>query len=408
MSDQAFSRSEDLLFGSGELFFLRDNDDKGWKHLGNADDFIITTSIDAIDKHGSMNKKRELQARATTAIDVIAYATLTEYDYKNLALALFGDFDFKHQLGRLVTNQVYSVSEVPGLITIINEESKRYYGISDVTVAPRASTAAGVYWSDARNFGDITTVDNYRDTFTIYNMGGTIKIDMASAIITSQYNIYVTITKAPDAPGDLLGMEAQIFDGNSNSILYKTFTSGLSEIIILENGVEITFTLDGSHTFSPTSLVVEKGIKAIAVPMLDNFLEDIDYVADMQSCRAGIIKIPRSSRIKPGDEVVISCSVPDKDLCVISGGSSKEITGQLLFVPDANAGPNYVVEIWKVYAYPEGDLTGLITSDNFGTYKLAFKIQTDYEHHPEAPYYSMTLVDHGTAEILAGEYNPNY
>ena len=90
MANQAFGRTEDLLFGSGELYISLNDDEDGWKHLGNVDEFVITTTVDSLEKNSSMNTKRELQSKTTTALSVTAEATLTEYDYKNVAMALFG------------------------------------------------------------------------------------------------------------------------------------------------------------------------------------------------------------------------------------------------------------------------------------------------------------------------------
>lgn len=400
---------EDLLIGGGELYFLFDDDDDGWKHLGNAEDFTITTTLDSIEKYGSMNKKRELQARNTTQASVTATATLNEYDVKNLASALFGEFDKKHQVGRIVTDQVYTVNTVPGLITVIDEDYKRYYGISEVVVAPRTSLLEGVYWLDSKTFGDISTVDNYHDTVIVNSMGGVIKIDRANTNIAQKFDIWVCVEKAPDAPGDLLGMKVQIFETIGGGAVYKTFeNSALSETIILGSGIEVTFTLTGSSTFSQMGLSPTNGIRAVAVPQAVEYIKDLDYVVNDQSCRAGIIKIPPGSRIQPGDEVVVSCIVPDRNLDIIAGGSRKEHTGQLLFVADNAAGPNYVIEGWRVHIKPEGDLTGLISSGDFGSYRLEFMFLTDYEYHPGSPYYQVTLVDYGSLGLGNNTYNPKY
>ena len=408
MSNQAFSRAEDLLFGSGELYFLFDDDiDNGWKHLGNVDEFIITTELESIDKNSSFNKKRELQARTTTQLSVSASATLTEYDVKNLSSALFGDVDSKHQIGRIVTDQVYSIPLVPGLITVIDENSKRYYDISDVKLSPRSSLGSGVYWTDAKAFGTISTVTTYHDTFISNAMGGTITISSGSATITTRKDIWVCIEKAPTNAGDLLGMRVQIYEAPGNTMYKDYTTSMLSDTITLGSGIEITFTLTGTSTFSPMGLAVQSGIKAVVVPPTAGYIENIDYIADRQSCRAGIIKIPEGSRIVGGDEVVVSCIVPDRELQFVTAGTKEKNTGQLLYVADNNCGPNFVIEAWKVIFEPEGDLTGLISSGDFGSYKVNFTFLTDYEGHPGSPYYTVTLIDNGIAEVGDGSiYDP--
>ena len=98
------------MFGSGELYISLNDDEDGWKHLGNVDEFVITTTVDSLEKNSSMNTKRELQSKTTTALSVTAEATLTEYDYKNVAMALFGDIDNVRQTGRKIVNRIYSIS----------------------------------------------------------------------------------------------------------------------------------------------------------------------------------------------------------------------------------------------------------------------------------------------------------
>ena len=133
MSNYAFGDAKDLLLGAGELYIKTDSDNR-WKHLGNMEEFSIEVEVTDIEKNGSMNRKRELQAVSTTAIGVTVHATLSEYDPRTLALALYGDTVLKKQIGRLVTDQVYSAPASPGIITVIDENGDRYYNISDVTV----------------------------------------------------------------------------------------------------------------------------------------------------------------------------------------------------------------------------------------------------------------------------------
>ena len=154
------------------------------------------------------------------------------------------------------------------------------------------------------------------------------------------------------------------------------------------------------------------GIKDIAlfpnISSQSGYIKDRDFIIDDQSRRAGIIKIPSNSSIAPQTNIFVSCAVPRKELCVISGGNIREIVGKLLFVPDANAGPNYVIEGWRIKIYPEGDLAGLISNNEFGSYKIKFSFIADYENHPEAPYYAMTLVDYSLGGGVEGEYDANY
>jgi hypothetical protein len=338
-----------------------------------------------------------------------AYAVLNEFDPKNLATALFGETDFKYQLGRVFTDVAYTVSTVPGIITIIGPDNKRYYGIRDVVVKPANQLPEGVYWANANNLGEIDSYTNYNDTFIAYAMGGTIKIDQNGVTIPERFDIYVCVTKSPDAVGDLNGMEVVIEETNSGSLLYKTFSnSSLSETITLNSGIKVTFSVTGTSTFTAMGLAPESGIKAIALDTAIEYREGEDYYTDTQSCRAGIIKIPEGSRIKPNDPLSISCVVPDRKLAVVSGGTREVCECELLYVPDANVGPNYVLEAWKVQIQPEGDITGLITSSGFGSYRLNFIFITDYENHPGSPYYTMTLIDYGFKELDNNEYNPEY
>ena len=55
MADIAFSRADDLIFGNGELYVSIDGDDVDWRHLGNVDEFIITTTLEDVEKY-SYNK----------------------------------------------------------------------------------------------------------------------------------------------------------------------------------------------------------------------------------------------------------------------------------------------------------------------------------------------------------------
>ena len=411
MADQAFSNSEDLMFGSGELYILYDDEvDLGWKHLGNADEFIINTELESIKKYGSMNKKRELQDMNTTQATVTAYATLTEYDPKNLALALFGEVGVKHQVGRLLNRVNYVVPTVPGIVTVADPNMNRYYGIRDVLVEPTTQLQAGISWFDANGYGEISTVTNYHDTLKAYSMGGKITVTMPPTGITSDFDILLCITKPPSSAGDLYGMEIMVQETNIGETIFYSFNnSTLSEDVTLTSGAKLTFEVTGTATFSSMGTTIESGVRAIALTATSEFKEGIDYICDEQDSRAGIIKIPFGSRVRPGDAVSVSCIVPDRDLQLVSGVSRKECQCKLLYVPDNNVGPNYVLEAWRVRVEPEGDLTGLISSGDFGTYRINFEFITDYEEHPGYPYFQMTLIDYGyTVSSYGSKYNANY
>ena len=408
MANQAFGRADDILFGSGELFISLDDDTEGWKHLGNVDEFTIITDVEAIEKNTSMGTKRELLERTTTALSITAEATLTEYDYKNLAIALFGKAEISKQEGIRVVNQQYYVRTLPGIISLTDSNNNRFYDVTISSIVPNSQILDNVRWQDSNGFGDITTVNSYNDTFTAYHLGGTITLNLSGARISKQIPIYVCIVKEPDAPGDLNGMEVLVRAGTTGNINRKTFTTGVSDYIQLQGGIEIIFSVAGNKTFSVMSDMIDNGIKAIAIPPLTQYVSNIDYIADKQSCRAGMIKLPTDSRIRVGDTLNITYLVPERNLCVVRGGDAKDLKGKLLFVSDANSGPNYVIECWKVHIYPEGDLAGLISNGDFGSYKIKFSLNTDYKNHPESPFYTMTLVDYGQQDIKYGIYDAEY
>ena len=85
MANQAQSIANDLMVGAGALYFLRDDDNnKSLHHLGNCDEFNITTDVTTVEKNSSMNKRRELMASVVTAVSPSATLTLTEYNPYNM------------------------------------------------------------------------------------------------------------------------------------------------------------------------------------------------------------------------------------------------------------------------------------------------------------------------------------
>lgn len=408
MADVAFSKVDDLLFGSGELYVSIDGDGVEWRHLGNVDEFVITTTTEDVEKYGSMNSKRELQSTATSQISITASALLTEYNRLNIAMALYGDFGEVRQQSLAYTDEIVKLDEIPNTITVRDPDGNRCFGILNVTMKPKDSLYPDVYWVDDRDLGEISEFAHYKDTFTFNDMGGIMRIDMNSAVITKQFPIYVNILEAPKYTGDLLGMRVRIYDGSDNSVEDKVFESSLTQTVVLNSGISVTFVVDNYHTFSVTSSVSENGIKALAIPNLTEYEEGIDFIVDKQSSRAGLIKIPEFSRIKAGEEFYASCVVPEKQLHIVYGGSRKDISGKLLYVPDNIAGPNYVIEAWKVKIKPEGDLSGLISDGDFGSFKIDFKFLADYENHPESPYFSTTLVDYPNNFLNSGKYDSSY
>ena len=134
--------------------------------------------------------------------------------------------------------------------------------------------------------------------------------------------------------------------------------------------------------------------------------EGVDYLIEEQSSRAGFIKIMDTPNIEKGDMVLVTAKASEASLITVSGGSAGEIEGELMFIGDPNQGDVYVIEAWDVKVQPDGDLTGLI-SDDFGSFDLTIKFLTDYENHPEYPYYKVTKVGSaGGTEVKIGKYDP--
>ena len=51
MANQAFSLSEDLLVGAGEIWFSRDGDNYGLHHLGNCEEMNFTVDVTKQEKN---------------------------------------------------------------------------------------------------------------------------------------------------------------------------------------------------------------------------------------------------------------------------------------------------------------------------------------------------------------------
>jgi hypothetical protein len=77
-------------------------------------------------------------------------------------------------------------------------------------------------------------------------------------------------------------------------------------------------------------------------------------------------------------------------LTQVAGGVSSKVRGKLVFVSDNSEGPNYILEVWRAIAKPNGAV-GLI-SDNFATLPLSFSVEDDSVNHPSAPLFLKTYV----------------
>ena len=410
MANQAFSRSDDLMVGAGVLYFQRSDDPNGWHHLGNVDEFTINNNIETIEKNSSMNKKRELMASVVTAVSPTGSITMTEYNPYDLALGLYGTEGVLNQAGHTVTNQGYTVASVPGIITVTDADGNRCMDISNVVLAPSSPTPVTFLFN-----GVLATGNTFTDT-----QGGEITLNVGSANPTEETEVYISL-EAPNTPvvGDLDGYTFHVKEGVFGSIQTHTFTSTQTTAYTwtLASGAEII--IDPSNSTDTNGPFIASGqyhgvdpissqLVAKLTPSLTEYKEGRDYIADVQELRAGVIKIKSGGVIKKGDTVLVSCTVPEKKFITVSGADAGDIEGKLLFIGDPNIGGQYNIEGWKVKITPDGDLTGLIGTD-FGTYTLQVRFLTDYENHPDYPYYRATLINRSSGDSSkAGVYDPEY
>ena len=403
MANQATSRADDLMVGAGALYFQRSDDPHGLHHLGNVEEFNITTDITTVEKNSSMNKDRELMASVTTAVNPTGTMTMNEYNPYNLALGLYGREGIYTQAAQTLSGATYTVNSVPGVIELRDSAGNRLYDVSGLTVTNSSATAATFTATTATSTTTIGTTTLANDTLTD-TLGGTIVANGVSA--GSAVSIYVQIQTAPTAAGDLDGMVVDILEGGTPSTItmpagpISTYTWSST----LNPGLQLIFTVGASDNFSANSAFA----KFDYVPSSSTLTEGVDYIADAQMLRAGLIQIPSGSSIAKGDIVLVNASVPGNDYVTVSGADAGEIQGQLLFVGDPNIGGQYVIEGWKVKVRPDGDLTGLI-SDDFGSFQLTVQFLADKLNHPKAPYYKATHIGRADGSAKGeNEYDPEY
>lgn len=417
MSNQAYSVAEDLMVGAGKLYFHRSTDPNGFHHLGNVDEFNITNDIEKIDKNSSMNKKRELMASVITSIKPTASITMTEYNPYNLALGLYGTEGVYNQVGTTLTNESYVVPSVPGIITLCDANGNRYMDVSNVVISLNSATPASLSNPVGR---DVFTNSGAVFTDTSINGGGTVEVTIGNMSSNDDLDIYFAVTKEPTTPGDLVDMEVTVYVGNAAApqiftcATTDTGYTGTTWTKYTSEGLKLEFTVDntvGSETsFAKTtkSNYVTDWSTIHYNHAISSYVVGKDYTIDAQELRAGIIAIPEHSSIKKGDTIKISATVPEKQFVTVNGGNAGDISGELLFIGDPAIGGQYNIEGWKVKITPEGDLTGLIGTE-FGTFTLTVDFLSDYEHHPESPYYRATLINRASGDNSeAGIYNPKY
>lgn len=395
MANQAFSEAEDLMVGAGELYFKRKDDVHGLHHLGNVEEFNITTDVTTVEKNSSMNRKRELMASVVTAVSPTGSMTMTEYNPYNMALGLFGAENVHRQASTALVNESFTVPSVPGIIELKDADGNRYYNAQNIV----ASLSAVI-----PSYINNTPVMPNVATGSVVNVVG-----LPAASMTSNTDLYVAITKASTTAGDVAGLEItwrEGIGGRDNVITVSTTGASTTEALGT-TGISIFVSLDPTDDMS-TAVVTSpiSGMKIECVAAKSSLTPDVDYVVEDQSSRAGFIKIPEGSVLKRNDTILISADIPEADYVTVSGGNAGEIEGELVFIGDPNQGDIYNLEAWDVKIQPDGDLTGLIGSD-FGNFQLNVKFLADYKNHRQYPYYKLTKVGSASGtEVAQGVYDP--
>ena len=430
MSNQAVSVAEDLMVGAGELYFKRSDDTYGWHHLGNVEEFTITNDVTTVEKNSSMNKKRELMASVTTAIEPSASITMNEYNPYNMALGLYGTENVHTQTAKQVVNEVHTIISVPGVIELVDPDGNRYFDVSNVAMGLGTVTPASVAFSKNVSTGEavgtitantstVSTTTMTDDTITDTD-GTKIMVNPGTYTGTSTETIYIIVTDGNSIAGQVAGVKVKVQVGAVGTAEILTYTgtstsasvTGDSETMFTSDGIGVTVTVDSTNLVAPASSAatipfVQWG-SFTYTPAISALTEGVDYIIDNQRLRGGVITIPASSTLTSGEDVKISYNVPEATFPTVSGASAGDIAGELLFLGDPNIGGNYVIEAWKVKVTPDGDFTGLI-SDDFGSFQLNIKFLADYEHHKDYPFYKATMIGkaNGTSSN-AGKYDPRY
>lgn len=391
MSNQAFSEASDLQVGAGTLYFHRKTDSNGYHHMGDAQDFNITTDTTKIEHNSSMNKARELMDSAVTAIKPSAKVKLFEYNPYNVALGLYGTENVKHQASVTLTDEEYTVASVPGIIQLKDADGNRYLNVTGVTMKPKVAVPATVVFNG-------TTSDTHTDT-----LGGTLKMSIGTFAGTSDGKVYITIKTAPTATGDLNGLALEVKEGLLGSTQpFNVSSTATTKDFILTSGLKITATVTTGNTFTAGSTLIVANVTVSKT----TYTAGKDYIVEDQSARAGLIKIPVGSSIVATDKVLISGTVPEQTFPTVSGGDAGEIEGELLYVSDNTTGNNMVVEAWRVKVTPDSEFSGLIGTE-YGSYGLSLEFLSDRVNHPSYPFYQVTYVDKATGtEVTSGNYDP--
>ena len=395
MANQAFSESADLMVGAGELYFKRKDDNNGLHHLGNVEEFNITTDVTTVEKNSSMNRKRELMASVVTAVAPSGSMTMTEYNPYNMALGLFGAENVHKQEAKSMVDERYIVPSVPGIIELKDADGNRLYNADNIIVSLATAIPSKI--------GNDPTMPNVASGSSVSVVG------LPASSMVKDTDLYVAITKASNAVGDVGGLKITWREGigGSDNVITVSGSGATTTEALGSTGISITITLDGADDMSGTVVASPiSGMKIECIASKSDLKRDVDYVVEEQSSRAGFIKIPEGSVLNRNDEIRISADIPDADYVTVSGGNAGEIEGELVFIGDPNQGDIYNLEAWKVKIQPEGDLTGLIGSD-FGSFQLNIKFLADYKNHRQYPYYKLTKVGSASGtEVIQGVYDP--
>ena len=394
LSNQAFSESEDLMLGSGVLYFLRDDDNnKSLHHLGNVEEFTLTTDVTTVEKRSSMNHRRALMASVVTETNPTATITMDEYNPYNLALGLFGTEGVHKQEKVEIKNQPITVTSVPGIIELKDEKGNRYYNVHNVTVSPSAITPASATFTG----GAMSTTDP---------ANGQIALTGAYTGSTDE-TIYIEIkTPCTTAGTDLLGLSFDWYEGLLGTHHTEVLTGGATtETVALgATGLSVTFTISGTDNYTAHTLS-----QIVCKAATSGFTEGVEYTLEEQNLQAGLIAINDTDKIKVGDTVLVSATVDEDNFITVSGADAGRINGELLFVGDPSHGNRYALEGWKVTVQPNGDLGGLISDgSDFGNFQLTINFLSDYKNHPDCEYYKLTKTGVSSdTNIKKGVYDPH-
>ena len=408
MANQAFSLSEDLMVGAGEVLFKRSDDANGWHTLGNCDEMNITVDVTKVEKNSSMNRKRTLMQSVVTAVKPTTTITLTEYNAYNLALGLYGTEAVTHIDEKDVVDELYTVVSVPGIITLVDADGNRVFNAKNIIVKPESAIPAmASFVSVPSSLGTLATTTNKNDTITD-TAGGKLTINAGTYSASTDTRIFMTIKTAPTSSGDLNGMVIEVKEGVAGIAQSFTVSSTkLTDTFTLTSGATITATVTASDTFTQTS--VGATIEAKVEASTTTYTKGRDYFYDEQSASAGVIKFNVGSAISAGDKVKVSYHIDEANLINVSLADAGDIEGEFLYIGDNNSGPNYTIEGWRVKVSPSGDLSGLIGTD-FGSFQLTVDFLDDSEHHPDYPFARVTATSRSgdTSEAKAGTYHPEW